>query len=215
MDLFDILHIALQIVTGMIYLTEKHFLHNDLSARNIFLSDNLTIKISNIARYRRKYHHNYYKLANRLLPVRWMSNESLLNGIYSEMSDVWSFAVLLWEMFSSGAQPYQGYTSPEVIEMIRDQKLLPCPNSCPKRIYTLMCSCWEERSDHRPTFSELLKKLKLFEERSKTLSIVSNSIQPIESPTTTTTYRAFLAPPDPRLVTQILGTDRNSFHFQV
>ena len=199
-----------QIASGMNYLSEKNFLHNDLSARNIFISENLTIKISNIARCRRKYHSNYYKLANRLLPVRWMSIESLLNGIYSEMSDVWSFGVLLWEMFSYGIQPYQGYTSPEVIEMIRDRKLLTCPNHCPKRIYTLMCSCWEENSDQRPTFNELVRKFKQFEERSKTLSMIekeSISNNPLESPTT---YRTFGKTP-----TQSLTTDRNSFRFHV
>ncbi|CAF4306173.1 unnamed protein product, partial [Rotaria magnacalcarata] len=80
-----------------------------------------------------------------------MAIESLLSGIYTEMSDVWSFGVLLWEMFSYGIQPYYGRTNPEVIEMIRDRKLLTCPMNCPKRIYALMCSCWEELSEQRPT----------------------------------------------------------------
>jgi serine/threonine protein kinase len=168
----DFHHILIQIVSGMIYLSEKKFLHKDLSTRNIFISDNMNIKITNIARYQRKYHLDYYKLVNRLLPVRWMSNESLLLGIYSEMSDVWSFGVLLWEMFSFGLQPYHGHTNPEVIEMIRDRKLLTCPMNCSRRIYLLMCSCWEEISEQRPTFVELMRRLRQFKEKSITSSSI-------------------------------------------
>ncbi|CAF3750928.1 unnamed protein product [Adineta steineri] len=167
-DLSDLLYISIQIVSGMIYLSEKNFLHNDLSTKNILISEQMNIKITNIARYRRKYHLDYYKIANRLLPVRWMSIESLLSGIYSEMSDVWSFGVLLWEMFSYGTQPYYGQTNPEVIEMIRDRKLLTCPMNCPKKIYTLMCLCWEEIIEQRPTFIELMRRLRQFEDKSTT-----------------------------------------------
>jgi len=167
-DLPDFLLIAMQIVSGMIYLTEQDILHNDLAARNILLSDNFNVKITNIARYRRKYHFDYYKLAHRCLPVRWMSIESLLSGIYSQMSDVWSFGVLLWEIFAHGQQPYSGQTNPEVIEMIRDRKLLVCPMNCPKQIYVLMSSCWQEISEQRPSFHELMTCLRQIEDKSTT-----------------------------------------------
>jgi Protein tyrosine and serine/threonine kinase len=101
----------------------------------------MDVKISDIACYRPKSNLGYYKIANDTLPVRWMTIKSLSSGIYSEMSDVWSFGVLVWEMFSYGIQPYYGQIHPEVIEMIRDRKLLPCSTNCPKRIYALMCSC--------------------------------------------------------------------------
>ena len=82
------------------------------------------------------------------------------------MSDVCSVGVLLWEIFSYGIQPYFGQTSPEVIEMIRDRKLLTCPINCPKRIYALMCSCWEETNEERPTFLEVMRRLRQIEEKS-------------------------------------------------
>ncbi|CAF1225963.1 unnamed protein product [Adineta ricciae] len=203
-DLTDFLYISIQILSGMIYLTEKNFVHNDLSAKNILISEHMDIKISNIARYRPKYDSDYYKIANRSLPVRWMAIESLMSGIYTEMSDVWSFGVLLWEMFSYGIQPYQGRTNPEVIEMIRDRKLLTCPVNCPKRIYALMCSCWEELSEQRPTFSELMTRLRQFEEKTTTLSSTTSSslvdVPPgisqgenIQTPK----YRTFISPPPP------------------
>jgi len=206
----DFLYISMQIVSGMIYLSEKKCLHNDLSTRNIFISEKMDIKITNIARYRRKYHLDYYKLANRLLPVRWMSIESLLSGIYSEMSDVWSFGVLLWEIFSYGIQPYYGQTNPEVIEMIRDRKLLICPINCPKTIYLLMCSCWQELSDQRPTFIEIMRRLRQFEEKSTRSSSIDDeliSLNQIESPKTK--YRSLMSPGG-RMSTQSIVVDRNN-----
>ena len=200
-DLTDFLYIAIQIVSGMIYLAEKNFVHNDLSAKNILISEHMDIKITNVARYRPKYDHDYYKIANRSLPVRWMAVESLLSGICTEMSDVWSFGVLLWEIFSYGTQPYHGRTNPEVIEMIRDRKLLSCPNYCPKRVYTLMCSCWEELSDQRPTFIELMGNLRQLEDKTTTLSSTASSSLAEVPPATHSNdtpkgkYRTFIAPP--------------------
>jgi len=236
-DLTDFLYISIQIISGMIYLAEKNFVHNDLSAKNILISEHMDIKISNIARYRPKYDSDYYKIANRSLPVRWMAIESLLSGIYTELSDVWSFGVLLWEMFSYGTQPYYGRTNPEVIEMIRDRKLLTCPANCPKRIYALMCSCWEELSEQRPTFAELMGRLRQFEEKSATLSSTTSSslidVPPVngnQGDLQTPKYRTFISPPPPatssfvrndglstsgRIAPQPMIIDRDSIRFEV
>ncbi|CAF0948572.1 unnamed protein product [Rotaria sordida] len=237
-DLTDFLYISIQIISGMIYLAEKNFVHNDLSAKNILISEHMDIKISNIARYRPKYDTDYYKIANRSLPVRWMAIESLLSGIYSEMSDIWSFGILLWEMFSYGIQPYYGRTNPEVIEMIRDRKLLTCPTNCPKQIYTLMCSCWEELSEQRPTFTELMKRFRQFEEKPATLSSSTTTssslvdVQPVgnQGDTQTLKYRTFIPPlatssspfvrndtlsTSGRNVSQSMLVDRDSIRFEV
>jgi serine/threonine protein kinase len=180
----DFLHYALQIVSGMIYLSSKNFLHNDLSLRNIFVSGYRTVKITNVARYCQQYQHDYYRIANRLLPVRWMAVESLLSGMYSEMSDVWSFGILLWEMFSYGLQPYCGFTNPEVIELIRDKKLLSCPIHCPKRLYALMCACWHEFCEQRPNFVKIKEQLRQWEESMNSSSVRSDgstAVMPLES----------------------------------
>ena len=39
-------------------------------------------------------------------PVRWMAVESLQKSRFSEKSDVWSFAVLCWELLTNGQRPY-------------------------------------------------------------------------------------------------------------
>ena len=105
----------------------------------------------------------------------------------------------LWEMFSYGTQPYCGQTNPEVIEMIRDRKLLTCPINCPKRIYALMCSCWEELSEQRPTFTELMGRIRQFEEKITTTlsSTTSSSLVDVPPPVATQedVYRTFISPP--------------------
>ncbi|CAF0723445.1 unnamed protein product [Brachionus calyciflorus] len=164
-NIADFLYIGQQIASGMEYLSSQNFIHKDLATRNILMSDNLTIKISIdlIAQYKETYAKDYYKFQMKTLPVRWMAPEALLYGRYSQYSDVWSYGVTLWEIFSYGCQPYSGCTNPEAIEMIRDRQLLSIPEDCPQRAYALMLECWHEIPTQRPTFSEILNRLRNWE----------------------------------------------------
>jgi hypothetical protein len=92
-----------------------------------------------------------------------MSPESLLFCRYAQDTDVWSFGVLLWELFNYGVTPYSGCTNPEVVQMIRDRQLLMIPDECPQKIYQLMLECWHEHSVQRPTFGDIVNKLKSFD----------------------------------------------------
>ena len=69
-----------------------------------------------------------------LLPVRWMPSEAILYGKFTPESDVWSYGVVLWEIYSYGLQPYYGYSNQEVINMVRARQLLPCPEACPSAV---------------------------------------------------------------------------------
>ena len=159
-NIHDFLFIAQQVSCGMEYLIKQNFVHKDLAARNIQMGDNLMIKISDIGQYKEKYTKDYYKFQNKLLPVRWMSPESLLFGRYAQDTDVWSYGVLLWEIFNYACTPYSGCTNPEVIQMIRDRQLLMIPDECPQRVYQLMLECWHENSVQRPTFTDIVSRLK-------------------------------------------------------
>ena len=89
-----------------------------------------------------------------------MPPESCLYGKFTTESDVWSFGVVLWEIFSYGLQPYYGFTNTDVIDMIRSRQLLACPEDCPPHIYSLMIECWHEIPSKRPSFHELHTRLR-------------------------------------------------------
>lgn len=157
----DLLHIVVQIAAGMDYLSSKQLVHKDLAARNILVFDKLSIKILNLDLFRDVYSADYFNLrGTRPFPIRWMSPEAIMNATFSIDSDIWSYGVLLWEIFSYGLQPYCGYSNQDVIEMVRDHQLLPCPDNCPAWIYTLMYECWSEVPAKRPRFKDIHSRLR-------------------------------------------------------
>ena len=161
LDHMDMMHIACQVAAGMEYLSGHHYVHRDLAARNILVGENMTIKISDFGLSRDIYASDYYRVQSKsLLPVRWMPPESILYGKFTVESDIWSFGVVLWEIYSYGLQPYYGYSNQEVIEMIRARQILPCSEDCPARIYALMVECWHEMPVRRPNFKEIHSRLK-------------------------------------------------------
>ncbi|EFX68694.1 hypothetical protein DAPPUDRAFT_10825, partial [Daphnia pulex] len=160
----DFLYIAIQIAAGMEYLASHHYVHRDLAARNCLISDNLIVKISDFGLSRDIYSSDYYRVQGKsMLPVRWMPPEAILYGKFTIESDVWSFGVVLWEIYSFALQPYYGYNNQDVIDMVRSRQLLSCPSECPSRIYSLMIECWSEVPLRRPTFTEVHNRLRSWE----------------------------------------------------
>lgn len=161
----QLLQFAVDVATGMHYLSDKQFIHRDLAARNVLVGDNLVAKIADFGLSRGE--EVYVKKTMGRLPVRWMAIESLNYSVYTSKSDVWSFGVLLWEIVSLGGTPYCGMTCAELYEKLPQGYRMEQPRNCDDEVYELMRQCWRDRPYERPPFSQISVQLNRMQEARK------------------------------------------------
>ncbi|XP_074527254.1 BDNF/NT-3 growth factors receptor isoform X2 [Halichoeres trimaculatus] len=152
----QMLHIAQQIASGMVYLASQHFVHRDLATRNCLVGENLLVKIGDFGMSRDVYSTDYYRVGGHtMLPIRWMPPESIMYRKFTTESDVWSLGVVLWEIFTYGKQPWYQLSNNEVIECITQGRVLQRPRTCPKEVYDLMLGCWQREPHMRLNIKEI------------------------------------------------------------
>ncbi|XP_076861983.1 macrophage colony-stimulating factor 1 receptor [Brachyhypopomus gauderio] len=157
LDMDDLLKFSYQVAQGLQFLTAKNCIHRDVAARNVLVADGCVAKICDFGLARDIMNDsNYVVKGNARLPVKWMAPESIFDCVYTVQSDVWSYGILLWEIFSLGKSPY-----PNILVDSKFYKMIKCgyqmsrPDFAPPEMYTIMKMCWNLEATERPTFSQI------------------------------------------------------------
>lgn len=155
------LSFARDVCAGMQYLECKKLVHRDLAARNVLLTEDsrsqyLLAKVSDFGLAKDVVEQ---KIDNEKFPVKWTAPEAIQEKKFSTKSDVWSFGILLWEIFSFGRNPYPRISSNDVLQKVLSGYRMSKPEQCPTNVYDVMLACWNLSPDRRPSFEHLVSML--------------------------------------------------------
>ncbi|XP_069823441.1 serine/threonine-protein kinase B-raf isoform X2 [Dendropsophus ebraccatus] len=168
-EMIKLIDIARQTAQGMDYLHAKSIIHRDLKSNNIFLHEDLTVKIGDFGlatvKSRWSGSHQFEQLSGSIL---WMAPEVIRmqdKNPYSFQSDVYAFGIVLYELMTSQL-PYQNINNrDQIIFMVGRGYLSPdlskVRSNCPKAMKRLMADCLKKKRDERPLFPQILASIEL------------------------------------------------------
>ncbi|KAM3856417.1 tyrosine-protein kinase Blk [Vipera latastei] len=161
LSLPKLIDFSAQIAEGMAYIERMNFIHRDLRAANILVSESLCCKVADFG-LARLIENEYLAQAGAKFPIKWTAPEAINYGLFTIKSDVWSFGILLTEIITYGQSPYPAMMNHDVIRHLEQGYRIPCPELCPSNLYAIMLKCWKDNPEERPTFEYLQSTLEDF-----------------------------------------------------
>ncbi|CEF67791.1 Tyrosine-protein kinase Fps85D [Strongyloides ratti] len=143
---------------GLEYLHSIPVLHRDIAARNCLIGDG-KVKIADFGLTREG---TYIKIdGNEKLPLRWISPETLKKFYYTRYSDVFSYGILVWEIYSNGKIPYEDMNPTKAaIKVAKHGHRLSLPDDIPSSFKDLIkIKCWADKDNERCTMTEIVDLL--------------------------------------------------------
>ncbi|CAI8583873.1 unnamed protein product [Vicia faba] len=166
---------SLDIAHGMEYIHSQGVIHRDLKPENVLINEDFHLKIADFGIACEEAHCDL--LADDPGTYRWMAPEMIRRKSYGRKVDVYSFGLILWEMFT-GTIPYEDMTPIQAAFAVVNKNSRPViPLNCPPAMRALIQQCWSLNPDKRPEFWQVVKVLEQFESslaRDGTLTLLQN-----------------------------------------
>lgn len=159
----DILRILLEVCSGLIYMTQRGYVHRDLACRNVLLTYDLMAKLSDFGLCRQVDENGLCVEREGKFPVKYLPIEALKNGQFSEKSELWSFGVLAWEALSGGQKPFNQVPTEEFISFLELNGKPEFPEETPQQLIDIFDDqCFKRDANERGSFVDLEYELSHF-----------------------------------------------------
>ncbi|KAL3990832.1 Protein tyrosine kinase family protein [Acanthocheilonema viteae] len=128
---------------GLEYLHSKNCIHRDIAARNCLLTRD-----------------EYHMTRARRVPIKWLAPETIQRLVYNSKTDVWSYGVMVWEIFANASEPYPGMTNAEVKEKVINGYKMAFSSEAPSWIVEIVHNgCWQLNPEMRANMGQIARRI--------------------------------------------------------
>ncbi|XP_059453043.1 serine/threonine-protein kinase STY17-like isoform X2 [Corylus avellana] len=171
LELPQLLKFAIDVSKGMEYLHQSSIIHRDLKTANLLMDNHNVVKVADfgVARFQNQ----GGVMTAETGTYRWMAPEVINHQPYDQKADVFSFAIVLWELVTAKV-PYDTMTPLQAALGVRQGLRPDIPRNAHPKLLELMQRCWEAAPDSRPSFAEITAELENLVQDVQKISEITN-----------------------------------------